>query len=124
MYKRQHQYLADHRTQLSNCYSLAYTTLTDAGVSVTATESGLCLWIDLRDVIRTPNAEGELELYQHLLHSHRVHISPGSGFHTAESGFFRLCFSHDEMILLEGLKRLTDGIASFAEESQSAAIAL
>lgn len=111
-------YLGVHRSALTERYWLADLALKRDDILASPTESGLCLWLDLRSRLRSLDREGEFELYHHLLKRHRVHVSPGSGFYSSEPGYFRMCISHDEQILLEGLARLSDGLASFQPHAE------
>ena len=79
------------------------------------------MWLDLRGELRTATAGGELELYRFLLEEHRVHVSPGSGFHLREHGYFRLCFTQPEATLQEGLQRLVAGLTAFRSKTGSRA---
>ena len=107
-------YLNMHRQKLSLRACIARSVLTDIGVPVVASDAGLCLWIDLNEYLSSPDLRGEMELYQRLLNEHRIHISPGSGFKTSATGFFRLCFSQEQPILREGLRRLIVGLNTTA----------
>jgi len=106
----EHDYLARHRQRLkSNCL-LATSLLDEHGIACFPTSAGLCLWLDLGDALTALNQEAELQLYERLLREFRVHISPGQGFLTGESGYFRLCFSHPPSRLAKGLRRLTSAL--------------
>jgi aspartate/methionine/tyrosine aminotransferase len=103
-------YLTVHRQKLKEAERVARQELTDCGVPVVASEAGLCLWVDLHAFLDADAADAEMKLYERLLNDHRVHISPGSGFKSTARGYFRLCFSQPPEILLEGLKRLIEGL--------------
>ena len=107
-------YLARHQARLTKQYKLASNLLEKAGVKHEATESGLCLWLDLRNHLASLDADGEMELYKFLLNEHRVHISPGSGFKCQHHGYFRICFSQDTGVLMTGIARLAKGLEAFA----------
>lgn len=108
----QKEFLKSHRSILTNCFQTVIHQLNEHGIQVTPSESGLCLWLDLRAYLDTPDADGEMQLYQSLLNDYRVHVSPGTGFCTPEAGFFRICISQDERTLDEGLARLATGLAA------------
>lgn len=116
-------YLQSHRRSLSLAYQTARQKLLSAGIDVVDSEAGLCLWINLRQFLPTPDHDGELLLYQRLLNEHRVHISPGTGFKTDSIGFFRLCFSQPRALLMEGLQRILSGLRSDTASVRSAPVA-
>lgn len=105
-----HGYLQRHQSVLTACFQSVLNQLREAEISTSPTDSGLCLWLDLRAYLETQDSEGEMRLYQSLLNDYRVHISPGSGFHTPSVGFFRICISQNTETLQEGLARLITGL--------------
>ncbi|MEP3478064.1 MAG: pyridoxal phosphate-dependent aminotransferase [Fuerstiella sp.] len=111
-------YLKQHQRVLGDYFQDVTGRLRADQIAVTPTESGLCLWLDLRDYLQTQDADGEMRLYQSLLNDFRVHISPGAGFCTPSVGFFRICISQDRLTLDEGLARLAQGLD--AQRSNSA----
>lgn len=119
-----HNYLAGHRQRLKRNCQLATSLLDEHGIACSPTEAGLCLWLDLRNAMTALNQEAELQLYERLLREFRVHISPGQGFLTGETGYFRLCFSHPPSRLAEGLRRLTSALRTVLSESPAATATL
>jgi 1-aminocyclopropane-1-carboxylate synthase len=105
-------YLPRHQRMLKERYELASALFTEIGVPHEPTESGLCLWLNLRDRVALPDGAAEMQLYEFMLNEHRVHISPGSGFKTEHYGFFR----QDEELLREGIKRIAAGLAAFTKQ--------
>ena len=69
------------RAKLGQHYADACIALSELGVEVTPTEAGLVAWLDLRSYLKAADEDSQLELYRYLLEEHRVHLSPGSGFH-------------------------------------------
>ena len=106
-------FLQQNQTRLAQNYGYAYDELTEMRVSVTRAEAGLVMWLDLRKSLKSEDDRGQLELYRYLLEQHRVHLSPASGFHFSQPGFFRICFSHESKTLREGLRRLQQGLHQF-----------
>lgn len=106
-----------NRHELTARYRQTYDFLTEAGIEVTPAQAGLVLWLDLRQHLSSNNEAAQLELYQHLLSNHRVHVSPASGFHCQTPGFFRICFSQQPETLLEGLKRIRQGLNESTSKS-------
>jgi aspartate/methionine/tyrosine aminotransferase len=103
-------HLQRNRLALTETARTTVQTLQKAGIPVVSSESGLCLWLDLRSFLKTNDRDGEMELYLRLLEQHRVHISPSVGFKTTAVGHFRLCFSQRSEVLHEGLDRLIQGL--------------
>ena len=110
-------YLEIHCEKLTETARFATDKLRDAGISVVASEAGLCLWVDLAEYLPSKDADGEMALYKRLLNDSRVHISPGSGFRSSHLGYFRLCFSQPMDVLLEGMRRLIGGLQGEAAET-------
>ena len=103
-------YLAENSRRLTCAVEIAKEALSSAGIHVAPSDGGLCLWLDLGTYLSSHDAVGELKLYKQLLMEHRVHVSPGGGLFCNEPGFYRICFSHDEATLREGLRRLIHGL--------------
>lgn len=112
-------YLNVHRRELSESFRHAVGWLRDAGIDAVPSQAGLCLWLDLRRHLGTNDADGEMRLYQKLLGDHRVHVSPGAGFHAKEPGFFRICFSQEPGTLEQGVSRLTRCLSPVLTSSAS-----
>ena len=112
-----HAFSQQNRSKLTQCYQLASKNLEGMGVGVTSARAGLVLWLDLRKYLKSADGAGQLELYQYLLEQHRVHVSPGSGFHVSWSGFYRICFSQQQDTLVEGLRRIQQGLQQFSSIS-------
>jgi len=102
-----------NRTRLTEYHQIAARQLRDIGVTVTRAQAGLVLWLDMRSFLKSHDEHGQLELYRYLLSEHRVHVSPASGFHFSQSGFYRICFSQQPETLLEGLRRIKQGLRQF-----------
>ena len=107
-------YLRQNTTRLTENYQYAYDEFISMGVAVTPAQAGLVLWLDLREWLKSQDQAGQLELYRYLLEQHRVHLSPASGFHFSQPGFFRICFSHPRETLQEGLGRIKQGLHQLA----------
>lgn len=106
-------FLKQNRSRLAQNFQEVCEVLNSAGVSVTPAEAGLVSWLDLTPFLKSQDEEGQLELYRYLLQQHRVHLSPAVGFHCAEPGFFRICFSQQQETLREGLSRIKQGLSQF-----------
>ncbi|MFU8860195.1 MAG: aminotransferase class I/II-fold pyridoxal phosphate-dependent enzyme [Cyclonatronaceae bacterium] len=104
--------------QRENCKRLdgAYQTFTGAldrmGIPYHPARAGFFLWTDLRSWLDTSNREGEMKLYKMLFENARVNISPGTGFHSLESGWFRACYARDDQFLNEAVNRIAGVLKS------------
>ena len=106
-----------NRTKLSQHYTDMSTVLNELGVEVTPAQAGLVAWLDFRSYLKSADDDGQLALYRYLLEEHRVHLSPGSGFHCPAPGFFRICFSQEQETLREGLRRIQHGLRQYQNNS-------
>jgi len=113
------EFSRQNRNRLTQSYDYAYDELIAMGVPVTPAEAGLVLWLDLREWLKFKDNHGQLELYRYLLEEHRVHLSPASGFHFSQAGFFRICFSQERETLQEGLRRLQQGLQQFKRDGSN-----
>jgi|GEM_PF-5366418 len=117
-------YLPKHRHRITESFQFAKDFLRECGVATLEAQAGLCAVLDLRPFLATDdevasnevasaesNAD-ELRLYRYLLDEHRVHLSPGTGFHWNQAGLFRICVTTDEQTLCEGLRRIREGLLS------------
>ena len=106
-------FVKENRSRLAQNYIHSRDALAEANVNVTPAQAGLVSWLDLTAFLKSPDQHGQLELYRYLLQRHRVHLSPASGFHCAEPGFFRICFSQQQETLHEGLRRIKQGLQEY-----------
>ena len=110
-------YLPAHRHNITAQFQLAKDGLRGCGVELLHADAGLCAVLDLRSFLNSHDEAGELQLYRHLLERHRVHLSPGLGFHWSQSGLFRICVTVDVTTLRAGLQRIREGLESFTGHS-------
>lgn len=76
-------------------------------ITVISGEATYLMWLDCRSFAK--NSE---ELYQFLRQKAGVFLSPGDEFGTNGNGFLRMNVACPRSILEEGLRRLSDGLAS------------
>jgi len=107
------------REKLRQHYDDTCSELNEIGVEVTPAQAGLVAWLDLRSYLKAADDDSQLALYRYLLEQHRVHLSPGSGFHCATPGFFRICFSQEQDTLREGLRRIQRGLRQYQENNST-----
>ena len=110
-------FLQEGRSKLTQHYNQSRDALSEIGVSVTPAQAGLVAWLDFSSYLKSQDEQGQMELYRFLLEQHRVHLSPALGFHCAEPGFFRICFSQEDKTLREGLRRIEQGLLQFQSNS-------
>ncbi|MGF1581327.1 MAG: pyridoxal phosphate-dependent aminotransferase [Gemmataceae bacterium] len=106
------EFTRKNRSNLSTTFEVCRERFERMKVPVVPSWAGLCVWFDLRNYLSSPTFDGELNLYQYMLEQHRVHISPGNGFHCTTPGFYRICFTQTTDVLLEGLDRMENALRS------------
>ena len=115
------EFLQQNRQRLQQSFQRSVSALEEMKVPVFRADAGLCLWLDLRQFIESPDAKSEQRLYETLLNEHRVHVSPGSGFYCSTAGFFRICVAQEETVLQEGFRRLANGLSAISLHNDPAA---
>ena len=93
--------------RLGDAYAATIKALTEHGIGYIPAGAGLFVCLDLRPYLDGPTYDAELRLWQRIVDTARVHLSPGGTFHCAEPGWFRLCFAVPPDALHTGLHRLT-----------------
>lgn len=68
--------------------------LTDMGIPFINGQSGLMMWVDLRDSLPNATWQGEQQLQQ-MLAKQQVVLAPGADFGASEPGFFRMGLGSD-----------------------------
>lgn len=53
---------------------------------------------------------------QETLLAHRVFVSAGAAFGSYRPGWFRVIFTHEEVYLYEGLKRILEAVEAMSKE--------
>lgn len=109
----QQEFTRQNRLKLTENFQYVSAWLQEVEVTASPAQAGLVLWLDLRRFLKSADEAGQFELYQYLLDRHRVHLSPASGFHVSQPGFYRICFSQTRGTLEEGLKRIHQGLQQF-----------
>ncbi|MCQ2819187.1 MAG: pyridoxal phosphate-dependent aminotransferase [archaeon] len=93
-------------------YELFTGLLKENGIEYIDCENSLFIMVNLNKYANTP--EKEMELFKFLYEKHKIHILPGyNGFKYETPGWFRVCFSFEESVLREGVKRLKEGLNEF-----------
>ncbi|XP_010267362.1 PREDICTED: 1-aminocyclopropane-1-carboxylate synthase 7 [Nelumbo nucifera] len=100
-------YIQTNRERLKKRYELIVEGLRKAGIECLKGNGGLFCWMNLSPLLETPTREGELALWNSILHEVKLNISPGSSFHCSEPGWFRVCFANmSKQTLGVALKRI------------------
>lgn len=95
-----------NKKRLSSAYRFVTLALDRYGLPFCEVAGGLFVLVDLRSKLETYNFEAELKLWRRLFYDGKLNTSPGSVFHCAEPGFFRICFAQEESVLRHGVVRL------------------
>lgn len=102
-------YIKTNRQRLRKRYGMIIEGLKRAGIECLKGNAGLFCWMNLSPLLEKPTREGELELWNEILHHVRLNISPGSSCHCSEPGWFRVCFANmNETTLEVALQRIRD----------------
>ncbi|KAK1262197.1 1-aminocyclopropane-1-carboxylate synthase [Acorus gramineus] len=76
-------------------------------ISCLEANAGLFCWMDLRHLLREATEDAEMELWRMIISDVKLNVSPGSAFHCAEPGWFRVCFANmDDSTMEVALKRI------------------
>ncbi|XP_068651078.1 1-aminocyclopropane-1-carboxylate synthase-like [Aristolochia californica] len=88
------KYLAESARRLAMRHKLFTAGLSQVGISYLKGNAGLFIWMDLRKLLKEPTFEGEMDLWRNIIYNVKLNVSPGSSFHCAEPGWFRVCFAN------------------------------
>ncbi|KAH7572169.1 hypothetical protein JRO89_XS04G0214600 [Xanthoceras sorbifolium] len=100
-------YIKTNRERLRKRYEMIIEGLESAGIECLKGNAGLFCWMNLSPLLEKPTREGELALWDSILHQVKLNISPGSSCHCSEPGWFRVCFANmSEQTLEVALKRI------------------
>lgn len=103
-------FLSTSRSRLAHANALAKHLLDGAGIPYAlGANAGFFLWVNLSAWLEQKDGEegwkAEGELMGKLIEE-KVFITPGKGQASEMPGWFRLVFSHEEVVLREGIRRL------------------
>lgn len=100
-------YIKTNRERLRKRYEMIISGLKKAGIECLKGNAGLFCWMNLSPLLEKPTREGELKLWDSILHEMKLNISPGSSCHCSEPGWFRVCFANmSEQTLEVALRRI------------------
>ncbi|ONK55942.1 uncharacterized protein A4U43_C10F2530 [Asparagus officinalis] len=92
--------------------------LARVGIRCLEGNAGLFCWMDLSPMLKEPTAHEELTLWRVIVNEVKLNVSPGTSFHCAEPGWFRVCFANiDDETMEVALRRIREfvGRANLAE---------
>ncbi|CAI9092105.1 OLC1v1027260C2 [Oldenlandia corymbosa var. corymbosa] len=86
-------YLQTNKQRLRAIHDLFVVGLEQLGIESTKSSSGFYCWVNLSRFVSPYNEKGELELWEKLLSTAKINVTPGSACHCIEPGWFRCCFA-------------------------------
>ncbi|RWR73594.1 1-aminocyclopropane-1-carboxylate synthase 7-like protein [Cinnamomum micranthum f. kanehirae] len=103
------KYIETNREKLRKRHEIFTEGLMKAGIECLKGNAGLFCWMNLNPLLENTTREGELGLWNSILHEVKLNISPGSSCHCSEAGWFRVCFANMTQQTLEvALRRIHD----------------
>lgn len=94
--------------------------LAEVGINCLKGNAGLFVWMDLGHLLKKATVEGEIELWHLIIKDVKLNVSPGSSFHCADPGLFRVCFANmDEDTVEVALKRIIKFVRKGQEAGQA-----
>ncbi|KAK9103104.1 hypothetical protein Sjap_020358 [Stephania japonica] len=95
-------YIRTNRERLRRRYEMTIEGLRRAGIECLKGNAGLFCWMNLSPFLDKNTREGELALWNTMVHEVKLNISPGSSSHCSEPGWFRMFFANMSEQTLEG----------------------
>jgi len=111
-------YLPTFLRRLRSAHKLFSKGLTELGLTVLLAASGFVVMVHFGKFMRKNSFAEEDKLFKHILNA-GVFITPGHIMYCSQPGWFRICFSHPEAILLKALDRLKSALNDFYETSSN-----
>ncbi|KAJ0104658.1 hypothetical protein Patl1_17641 [Pistacia atlantica] len=90
--------------------------LSQTGIGCLKSNAGLFFWMDLRHLLKEQTYDGEMELWKVIINEVKLNVSPGSSFHCANPGWFRVCFANmDDETMNTALSRIRSFMSKYKE---------
>ncbi|MED6168134.1 1-aminocyclopropane-1-carboxylate synthase 7 [Stylosanthes scabra] len=100
-------YIKTNRERLRKRYEMMIEGLRSIGIECLKGNGGLFCWMNMSPLLEKATREGELELWNEIVHEVKLNISPGCSCHCSEPGWFRVCFANmSENTLHVALERI------------------
>ncbi|XP_050235830.1 1-aminocyclopropane-1-carboxylate synthase-like [Mercurialis annua] len=100
-------FLRESSRRLKKRHVLFTKGLEQVGITCLKSNAGLFVWMNLRHLLKEETFAGEMELWKVIINEVKLNVSPGSSFHCAEPGWFRVCFANmDDETVSVALKRI------------------
>ncbi|XP_057981060.1 1-aminocyclopropane-1-carboxylate synthase-like [Malania oleifera] len=116
------RFLAESAKRLANRHRVITKGLAQVGIGCLKSSAGLYCWMDLRRLLKEPTVDGEMALWKVIINDAKLNVSPGSSFHCAEPGWFRVCFANlDDEAVEVALKRMRKFVGQGGKEGEEAA---
>ncbi|KAL1326342.1 hypothetical protein HN51_036411 [Arachis hypogaea] len=107
-------YIRTNRERLRKRYEMIIEGLRSNGIECLKGNGGLFCWMNMSPLLEKATKEGELKLWNAIIHQVKLNISPGSSCHCSEPGWFRVCFANMSentlQVALERIRNFVDKI--------------